>query len=445
MDDREGFDDIAPEREPVRVADAPAPPSSGRQPLRRSVRDRVLGGVAGGLAERFGVSTLAVRIPFGAAGLVVAFLLLRPWTGLPPGISSVTYMPEFQLLRSLVTFAAGLGVLGYGALWVLVPQEGAETSSAGRVRGRLPRATGVKTWLGTLALIAGATVLGAELRMWSVDVVWAFLLIGVGVLLFRRDAERANGGTRPTSSVREPTTATVAAEPLEREMVPMRAPRERSPLGWLVVGIALLVVGIAAVAQNLGGLDLRMVRFPALGLLVLGIGLLVGAFVGRARWLVLPAMLAVPIVLAFSVVAVPLEGGIGDISARPTSIDHIPGGFGETSDGYRAIAGSVWIDMTAFRCETGSVWVNASTGFGTVGLNVPFDAHVRATGSAGFGQVSLGPRSSGARGAEVSVSRDLEPEFGDGATIIADLEAGIGDVYVSRKWLPKRQREKACR
>ncbi len=443
MDGREGFDEIVPEAEPVPMQDAPARPSSGRSPLRRSVQDRVLGGVAGGLAERYGVSALAVRIPFGAAGLVVAFLLLRPWTGLPPGISSVTYMPAFQLLRALVTFAAGLGVLGYGALWVLVPQEGAGTSSAGRVRGRLPRATGVKTWLGTLALIAGATALGAELRMWSVDVVWAFLLIGVGVLLFRRDAERTNGAARLPVPAREPTTATVAAEPLERETVPVRAPRERSPLGWLVLGIALLVVGIAAVAQNLGGLDLRIVRFPALGLLVLGIGLLIGAFVGRARWLVLPAMLVAPIVLAFSVIAVPLEGGIGDISAYPEDLDHVLGGYGETSDGYRVVLGNVYVDMGAFRCVTQTVHVNASSGFGSVSLYVPFDAHVVATGSVGYGQIYLEPDE--LRGTQVDLTRSLEPKFGDGATIVADLAAGIGDVSVNREYVPKRQRDKACR
>jgi len=100
--------------------------------------------------------------------------------------------------------------------------------------------------------------------------------------------------------------------------------------------------------------------------------------------------------------------------------------------------------MTAFRCEAETVWVNASTGFGSVGLYVPFDAHVRATGSVGHGQLSLGARLR-ARGVEVAMSRELRPEFGDGATIVADLEAGIGDVYISREWLPKRQRDKACR
>jgi hypothetical protein len=210
-----------------------------------------------------------------------------------------------------------------------------------------------------------------------------------------------------------------------------------------VLGVALLVVGIAVVAQNLGGVDLRPVRFPALGLLVLGAGMLVGAFVGRARWLVLPGVLLVPVVLAFSVIAVPLEGGVGDVNAQPTRVGHIPGGFGENPDGYRVIAGRVYVDMTAFRCRTETMWVNASTGFGDVTLYVPFDAHVKVVARAGYGQIYLGRTS--AHGTEIALARDLEPKFGDGVSIMADLATGIGDVDVYREGLAKRQREKACR
>jgi len=45
----------------------------------------------------------------------------------------------------------------------------------------------------------------------------------------------------------------------------------------------------------------------------------------------------------------------------------------------------------------------------------------------------------------VDLTRSLEPKFGDGATILADLAAGIGDVSVYREYVTKRQREKACR
>jgi hypothetical protein len=278
-----------------------------------------------------------------------------------------------------------------------------------------------------------------------VDVIWAFLLIGLGVLLFRRDAARSNGGAGPepstSASTGGPATARVALE-VEPPPVAPRVPRERSPLGWIVLGVAMLVAGGAIVAQNLGAVDLRLVRFPALALLVLGAGLVVGGFVGRARWLLLPSIGLVPLVLAFSVVTVPLEGGFGDLSVRPTDPAHVLGGYGETSDGYRVAVGNVHVDLSAFRCGIETVHVNASSGFGTVSLYVPFDAHVVATGSAGYGQIYLEPHVR--RGMEVELARNLEPKFGDGVTIVADLAAGIGDVNVWREYLSRRQREKAC-
>ena len=60
-------------------------PGQGR--LRRSREDRILGGVAGGIAARFGWDVTVVRIVlvllalvsgFGAAGYVVAWLVLPP-------------------------------------------------------------------------------------------------------------------------------------------------------------------------------------------------------------------------------------------------------------------------------------------------------------------------------------------------------------------------------
>ena len=49
----------------------PEPAAPARRPLRRSASDKVIAGVAGGLAENFGVSSLAVRTLFGLAFVVV--------------------------------------------------------------------------------------------------------------------------------------------------------------------------------------------------------------------------------------------------------------------------------------------------------------------------------------------------------------------------------------
>jgi phage shock protein PspC (stress-responsive transcriptional regulator) len=83
---------------------APPPPAAAvpqRPPLRRSSRNRVLGGVCGGLAEYTGVEALLWRIGFVA----LAFL--------------------------------GAGVLVYPLLWILLPAETASAAPAPRLRETL--------------------------------------------------------------------------------------------------------------------------------------------------------------------------------------------------------------------------------------------------------------------------------------------------------------------
>jgi phage shock protein PspC (stress-responsive transcriptional regulator) len=381
-----------------------SPPPSGpaapaRRPLRRSGSDKVIAGVAGGLAETFGVSSLAVRSLFGLAFVVITF---QVWTLL------------------------GVAVVAYVLLWIFVPREDIGVSPAGRLTRRFPR---IGPAIGVLLLLAGAAAIAAQLDGW---LIWPVLLIGGGVLLYRYDAGR--GMLRPTGPSTPSATPPAALPPTTVELPPEprapRPPRERSPLGWLGLGIALLVVGIAAIAQNLGALDIRLVRYPALVLLILGITMVVGAFAGRARWLLLPAILVVPFLLAASVVTVPLEGGFGNLYERPLSSAAVHGS-------YQRVAGDVYLDLTELAGTEAAPVVSATSGFGTVSVVVPFDAHVLLTGRAGAGSIHVG-RALSDTGFEASLTTTMEPKRGDGATITLDLETGIGDVWVYRM-APTRQ------
>ena len=378
----------------------PEPAAPARRPLRRSASDKVIAGVAGGLAENFGVSSLAVRTLFGLAFVVIAW---QVWTLL------------------------GIAIVAYVLLWIFVPREDIGVSPAGRLTRRFPR---IGPAIGVLLLLAGAAAIAAQLDGW---LVWPVLLIGGGVLLYRYDAGR--GVARSTAPSAPGVTPPAALPPASVELPPEprapRPPRERSPLGWLGLGIALLVVGIAAIAQNLGALDIRLVRYPAIVLLILGVTMLVGAFAGRARWLVLPAILVVPFLLAASVVTVPLEGGFGNLYERPLSSAAVHGS-------YQRVAGDIYLDLTELTGTQAAPVVSATTGFGSVNVTVPFDAHVIVTERAGAGVVHAG-RAMSDTGFEASLSTTMEPKHGDGATITLDLETGIGDVWVYRMAPTRKQ------
>src|SRR6266508_630502 len=194
------------------------------------------------------------------------------------------------------------------------------------------------------------------------------------------------------------------------------------------VGIALLGLGMILLAGHLSA-----VRFPALALLVLGVGLLVGAFVGRARWLILPGLLLVPIVLAASLIDVPLEGGVHEIHAFPQAPQAIAGS-------YRVAAGSIYLDLTSLTGTAAAPVIAASTGIGDINVLVPYDAHVVATGKAGVGIVTIGPFSTD-RGLDRSLRRTWQPRYGDGATITLDLQTGVGDIWVGRRDPTRNERK----
>src|SRR6266545_14534 len=349
-----------------------------RRPLRRRAGNRLIAGVAGGVADHVGTRPLVFRLVF----VVFAFI-------------------------------GGIGILVYLLMWWLIPREDLPDSAAERLIRRFPDAP---SWLG-------------------------IALLGLGVVLFRRDTQRAtrDGGSVPPAQdeagaaapLLQPARAQPSPPPppaVTRPMATPRAPREPSPLGWLVFGLALLAVGAMAILQNLNAVHLSAVRFPALALLVL-----VGAFVGRARWLILPGLLLVPIVLAASLIDVPLEGGVHEIHAFPQAPKAIAGS-------YRVAAGSIYLDLTSLTGTAAAPVIAASTGIGDINVLVPYDAHVVATGKAGVGIVTIGPFSTD-RGLDRSLRRTWQPRYGDGATITLDLQTGVGDIWVGRRDPTRNERK----
>ena len=106
-------------------------------------------------------------------------------------------------------------------------------------------------------------------------------------------------------------------------------PRPRQPpVARVTAAAALLGLGVAALGDHLDLYDLDLAAVLALLLGIVGIGLIVGAFVGGGRWLLLPALVLGPLAIgAATVGSLNLSAGVGDAEVQPTTMTEIGDGL----------------------------------------------------------------------------------------------------------------------
>lgn len=366
--------------------------------LRRRTSDRVLGGVAGGLGDYFNIDPLLVRIGF--VGLMIF---------------------------------GGAGLVLYVVAWLLIPAEGQEASNVEAFLGRLgltPRRLG---WIA--AVIVAIIILSGPISvpldgsnnlyigpLPGIDPVafWAVAVIVAGYLLIRR-RELA------------PATARVAAPAAAAEpaaVAPPRAPappRPRSPLAWYACGAVLLSIGLLALVSQVADVAVAPGQFFGAALAVLGIGLVIGAWWGRARILILLALLLVPFAVAASFMTAPLEGGIGAMRFTPANA-------AELRKEYRILGGTLILDLTDLSITAQPVHIAASVAAGQLVVIVPPDASVELRARMGAGQVTVFDAYRAdtiLTNAGTSLDEHYVRRRDVGPTYILDLQDGIGDVFVT--------------
>ncbi|WP_279581665.1 hypothetical protein [Fodinicola feengrottensis] len=105
-----------------------------------------------------------------------------------------------------------------------------------------------------------------------------------------------------------------------------KKPKERSALGGITFSLAVISVGLVALVQWATGLD--WTAYFAIPLAVIGAGLLVGTFLGRARWLI-PIGLLLCLVLGAGRRRSALGRAGNQSSRRPGRPDRVAAGRGQ--------------------------------------------------------------------------------------------------------------------
>lgn len=352
-------------------------PHEPASPLRRPKGDRMVAGVAAGLAERAEIPTWVVRLAFVLAAL-----------------------------------SGGFGVVVYAAGWLLIPEEGSEESHANRLFGRVE---GPAAWIGLILIGIAILVLIDSVGFVRGDLGIAAVLIVAGVLLFRGDM-----GRRSTNTTKREHMTTATKTPIEPSPQVPRPPKPPSHLGRITIAAIFIGLGGMALADQLSSaFDPTARHYLGATMAILGIGLLVGAFFGRARWLIVIGVLLIPTMLVAAVADLTIDGGIGERRFTPTTPSAM-------SDEYRLAIGDLTVDLSDLQLNGSTVEFDARIGIGQLTVIAPEDAALDITARAGIGEVNLLGRTRSGVGVANSVTA-----AGDSGTIRMNLRGNIGEVRVT--------------
>ncbi len=433
-------DSTAPPPGPEKCS-APAP-GPCRPGLRRSVTDRRLGGVAGGVAETFDLDPTLVR-----AGFVL-----------------------------LTVASAGFALCAYAAAWIFLPARGEAEALASRWYRRHGEGTA-----GVVAVVALVLIAFIVLRALVTFSSWpndgdgpgGLVLVGIVALVVARRADRPRSGrqtreeTDPSGA--ESSTAAVEApdsghRPEDPTLVFDRPGPERTGpsrrsrrtevdpevrhrrrrhahvrngglLGALGAGV------FTSLLWATGTWSVGAWIVPAVALVILVAGLAAAPWVGWS-WTLSAAAVITLIALAVALVpGVVVRGGLGARYAQPRTPAEVE------AKPYRLSAGRQTVDFTALELSAGSsLRTNVDLGMGTVELVVPRTIEVSLRGHLSAGAVRVDGTEVDSAGTDLRLDRIVAatatPVQRPGAAssdrvpparIIVTIEAGFANVEVTRR------------
>lgn len=389
----------------------PPPPVTSRE-LTRSSSDRILGGVASGIARRLDLPVWLVRVVF-----------------------------------VLFSFGGGLGLALYLAGWAFIRAEDEPDTIAHRF---FAKTTTTGSWIGVALIFVAILVLLDNVSFLSGGVIWAVALLAVGVLLYSGDLPRLiKQSDDPKEGVQQMTTTTteeakrkdvdapVAAvaggdvapppppptpTPTPPILPPAAPPREKSILGRVTFGVMAVALAVLALIDNATTIVEPSPRhYIALAMTVLGLGLLVGSFAGRARWLALVGLLGLPFLFGSPALEYDFQNWeTSTILVAPTTFDGLDVAYDES-------IGELVIDLSQLPWDGEVVVLEANVDIGELRILIPEDVAVRGTAEASIGHVEFEARQ--ASGLSPALTFNTPGQDG---VLDLDAQLGIGQIDIDR-------------
>jgi phage shock protein PspC (stress-responsive transcriptional regulator) len=381
------------------------------------------------------------------------------------------------VLAVLVCFG-GIGALAYIGLWLLTPEEGDSVSPVESVLGRGESTTSpvLTAVLGVVAVVLLLFILPRPLYL----VLLGAAAVLVVLLLSNRHGAAGRAAAAPTTATRpaaEQTTATLPippdptteaappgqaapagvppgqAPPLAASgpatatqppfaphgpfggpppppappPAPPRPPRERSALPAVTVSAALLLLGLLGALHLAGAVSVPAAGYVAVALAVTGAGLLIGAWLGRARSLI---TLGALLVLALPATQILTDW---DRPQQPvaTSVTWTPADLAGLDEEYAVSYGDGLLDLRQVEFDGERVEVTVAVRAGEIRVLVPPDVTVIAHSDIVFGATEVFGVGTGGLNSTQSTTEPAptEPPAGE---LVLRLDVRFGNIEVSR-------------
>ncbi len=391
--------------------------------LRRSSTDQYVAGVAGGLGRHFGVDPTILRVLF-----------------------------------VVLTFFGGAGLLVYGAVWLLVPDDTHEKAPINVAAE--PRKLLLLGILGIAFLLAIGDAFGGFGGGW----VFASIAIVVALVLIARDQSRGpkgQGGPPPAGpypptyqAAYPPATSPATGPAIQQTLaqqppVPPAAPAWQAPppvppapprppvlpprpkrtgVIWFWPTLALIAIGLGILGiVDAGSTDVPAGAYPALAVGITGLMLLVGSFTGRPGGLIL--------IGAVSTFALSVTTVVGGFNPNARTITATPTTAAAVSPSYSAGTGRIELDLTELADpeQLAGRDISLRLGAGEIlvlvprSVNLDIDAHVQIAGG-----VRVPGYDGGGIDHEVERSVSGRP-LNDLAPLELDLNLRVGQITVEHR------------
>ncbi|SCF14655.1 PspC domain-containing protein [Micromonospora mirobrigensis] len=209
---------------------------------------------------------------------------------------------------------------------------------------------------------------------------------------------------------------------------PPKRPRERSPLGAVTFSLIFLALGVVALLDLLDVFPIGAAAYFAAALTVIGLGLLVGAWFGRARWLV-----ALGLVTAAALGVATVADSYDGVGGLEGDVTWAPASYQELAVRYRNDLGNAVLDLRAVDFDKRETTVDVTVNLGNATVVVPPDVDVTTVAEVRAGEaVVFGERSTGLGGQPRKEVTDLGRDGPGGGRLRLVVHVNAGNLEVTR-------------